>query len=741
MFLDPEQTLIQLARIFHGLKNRSHEVKTVWQESIADLYYNLPAQKRKYLFTRQLKSKYSSSIEFAESTTGLSVDTLAEIHAALVLIEDQLDAVREYNAKAELSDYSEAIISSTESDEKFKIRADEYKNRISESLEAYRNRKTISIPTTINILLVDYLLRWIVLWIYQSNDLAFNELFYLFQVVFIPGLILLYGYIRSQRNIRHIEMLVERYGGESSFRIKKKRTTGQYTVLAFLALSGIFIAFGIHEGEEIFQVAIPLTASFGFLAYYSIYLWNMSTARMKENDFFTQKDEWKHLDHIGDPDRNDEIIVEVESRFKAVTSRLDAYVLESAILGALSFSGFLQIMAENLISFEDLAIFGSTIYQILTNIVQFQPDQNQELFSTITGKTGLFSMVAIETLLCSLFFLTVITARLKFSNIGDRVDYSLNVAKAYNDKEEVLLEKKKSMRPEERMKFLSDKIKYSLLDAIDGLNRIQPINSFIQYFRNAGLATFFIILVSCSLFISGILAWIFSALAIFILVYFSKNKFRILFNSFRNNFNSLFINYETGYFVFIILITIIGYICKYYRIPGTSIILFFDLIIFALLYITQLIIIPVEGTFSINKPGFRSDRWSIMKWIWSLGVFLVIFGISFKVLHFPGANGSLTSGLFLNLIACIYFLTKISKKDWVSIGVGSLYILTILGMLGMYFSIYPGLIPGLPYLGLAIFPAILIIILKYKKTHPFLRLGIVMLLLVALILVDIRAQF
>ena len=71
----------------------------------------------------------------------------------------------------------------------------------------------------------------------------------------------------------------------------------------------------------------------------------------------------------------------------------------------------------------------------------FDFDANQVVISHLMEKKSLFSLVSVETLLCSLFFLMVIAARLRFSNIIDRVNRALNIAKAYNQKEELLYEK------------------------------------------------------------------------------------------------------------------------------------------------------------------------------------------------------------------------------------------------------------------------------------------------------------
>ena len=56
----------------------------------------------------------------------------------------------------------------------------------------------------------------------------------------------------------------------------------------------------------------------------------------------------------------------------------------------------------------------------------------------MAGTNNLLAAVTLETLLCSMFFLSVIISRLHFYGILQRVDYAVRIARAYNNKEEEL---------------------------------------------------------------------------------------------------------------------------------------------------------------------------------------------------------------------------------------------------------------------------------------------------------------
>ena len=138
---------------------------------------------------------------------------------------------------------------------------------------------------------------------------------------------------------------------------------------------------------------------------------------------------------------------------------------------------------------------------------------------------SLFCLVSVETLVCSIFFLAVIASRLQFSDVADRVREALNLAKAYNVKEEVLLDKDGlTGKADERLRLINLKVNEQLARAVQTTEELKPVMQYMQYFRNAGIVVFLILLVNSSLFITGVLGWAFAMLGLGTWLYFKRNS-------------------------------------------------------------------------------------------------------------------------------------------------------------------------------------------------------------------------
>jgi hypothetical protein len=188
--------------------------------------------------------------------------------------------------------------------------------------------------------------------------------------------------------------------------------------------------------------------------------------RIQENDLVKQLEEKKLNTALLNVDENDEYIVWLETKLNSSTSRLEAYVLESALFGALTFSGFLQIMATDLVSFKDLENFASYIFTTSQAFINLDWNQLEVGVAGLNSKVSLFCLISLESLICSIFFLAVIASRLKLSDIADRVRTSINLAKAYNAKEEAFQEENQADgKLKERLEVLTSKVNEQLHDA------------------------------------------------------------------------------------------------------------------------------------------------------------------------------------------------------------------------------------------------------------------------------------
>jgi len=695
MLTDPEQILKILYRVYYGLSDRSAEFKIRWRSTIDTIFEEHADIVKEFTITRQAKYPIKSSQEFESELTNVPGDIAAEILASLKVLQNNTVEIQEYTHSEKLNSFIEKFLSNQPDGNIRSIMSEIYK-KISEAVKSVENRRSIFIGSDIRILILDYFLRWSLLGLYEAGDYGLGWWFWLLQAFGITSITLLFGYLLSNHNRKLIEQLLSKYGNIRDFTLELKYSSSQYTTLAFLVGSGIFISYIVVNETSTSGAsdAAGIFSAIGLILFYTLYIQRFSIGRFTETEFLKQRNSWLDFDQLTDPDINNEAIAGAENKLKSIASRLDAYVLESALLGALSFSGFLQIMANNLISFEDLEKFGRDINQLITSLILFGWNGNQDILGELATKKSLFSLVSVETLLCSLFFMMVIAARLRFSNIGDKIQYYLSIAKTYNQKEEILLEKGERDKWEKEINKVNKKIIDNLRETDGYLKRIEPINSYLQYFRNGGIIMFFLILITCSLFISGVLLWIFVAFGVFALFYFNSKSVMDLVVNWKEFLSDLMINKWYVLPGMAIALIVFGYVLRiFFSIENTDFLVASGTIILGIYFFLDIIIIPVESrdgkkVFS-RHSGLRREWWPMAKWLLAIAV-LIFFASFIQRIYFIGNPiiSQMTASVVIGVIYLYIGFNFFSEK---ALGgtIGFLFIIDILGLImGMVFPIY-----------------------------------------------------
>lgn len=228
-------------------------------------------------------------------------------------------------------------------------------------------------------------------------------------------------------------------------------------------------------------------------------------------------------------DSNDIAIVEMEGDIRNLQNRVEAYILESVMFGALSFSGFLTLLSadEKRVDYELMSIFGDSIKKILFDILllkfDFSDDAYHILFDGGDDRRFLVTWIMFVTLMGSLFFILVIASRLKFSNIIEKVDSTIRLARTYNDKEEEVfilhLQFEDKERLKQRLELLSRKIAQQILMASDLLKEVQPVVYYMSIFRNLGVFFCLMIIMLGLLFYSQVLTMLVGFLAFVVYIY------------------------------------------------------------------------------------------------------------------------------------------------------------------------------------------------------------------------------
>lgn len=507
----------------------------------------------------------------------------------------------------------------------------------------FEERKSFSVPASVAIISFDYLLRWLLLIFGNLYSIGSEIIAYNFIILF-PVLAFAYWLFRKDK--KYNEALIKKNGVTSLYKIKFKFSAYQYTTIGFYIITSIIIIFLITDNTSgAFALGILL------LCFYILLLSIYPVGRLSEDNLLQQIHFAEKTSSL-DADSNDEVIVQIETQLNSSTGRLEAYVLESALFGALAFSGFLQIIATDLISFDDLEKFASTCHHVSRAFVLANWNEFNYYSSLLKNKTSLFCLVSIETLICSALFLAVIAARLRFSDVADKVRSTLNLAKAYNEKEEMAIEKnstdEKSLF---RIASLNKKINDYLIEAQDQLRGVEPIVSYMVYFRNAGLFTFLGVLVSSSLFVSGFLGWSFISIGAATLIYFNLKIIHSHAHAFVLSFRIYFARNDWSIFTFAIFPALLGFFLRTgIKLSNTDFLVALSFILIGTYFFVWLVLMPhPDNRFgdieNLQDEIWRSNRWKIIKIVYGILVLISFAGFSFKMNNMTSANETLIVGI------------------------------------------------------------------------------------------------
>ena len=239
-------------------------------------------------------------------------------------------------------------------------------------------------------------------------------------------------------------------------------------------------------------------------------------------------------------DTNDIAIVEIEGDLKNLQNRVEAYILESVMFGALAFSGFLSLLASDKerLDYGQMVMFGTSLKKVLLDflLLNFNTDDPAYYIFTSDERPTLIVWIMFITLFSSLCFLLVIASRLKFSSIIEKVDNAIRLARTYNDKEEEIYMLYMQFDDREvfrnRLEVLNRKIAQQINAAASLVKEVRPIVQYMSFFRNLGVLFFLVIIILGLLFYSSVIAGFVTFLSFMVYVYkqiddwYRKNRLR-----------------------------------------------------------------------------------------------------------------------------------------------------------------------------------------------------------------------
>ncbi|MBX0313310.1 hypothetical protein [Planococcus glaciei] len=304
-------------------------------------------------------------------------------------------------------------------------------------------------------------------------------------------------------------------------------STGAAFITVFFIFSAAYITFSLLEDLDIFfRVFISI---FVFILY-GMYVLIINEGSLKKP--LSQIDRYSNSTDFSamakqlskqtgnETDLNDVQLVKLEGMLQYTNDRVNSYILESALFSGLAFAGFITLITSEKLYLTDITNLISSLKGLFGFLIVFD-------FSSFWGQLGVFTqddlfiIILIESLFCTLAFISVIASRLRFSDILEEIEISVKMARSFNDKEEEVvllnLERNKKLY-QNRILVLNQRIEQEIDIANKKLDSIKPILDSIRFIRSFGMLFFFSMIFTSALLINPLLALFVIILSIFVAI-------------------------------------------------------------------------------------------------------------------------------------------------------------------------------------------------------------------------------
>lgn len=220
-------------------------------------------------------------------------------------------------------------------------------------------------------------------------------------------------------------------------------------------------------------------------------------------------------------DLNDTKIAKLESELKNINYKAEAWLLESVFLGGLAFSGFLTVASANFLGVET-ETFKLFISHILNYIQSCNIENISSLYvnsSDYFTRNDLYIITMLLCLLSSVFFLLILTLRLRLNSLSLNLDHIMRILIIFNAKEEEIYNNNEDLenRPNQVARFdkIQRKIEIALNDGEKLLTKIRPVFMMMNIYRTIALLLFYLVLILSGFYFMPVIAAAISGLAIF----------------------------------------------------------------------------------------------------------------------------------------------------------------------------------------------------------------------------------
>ena len=314
------------------------------------------------------------------------------------------------------------------------------------------------------------------------------------------------------------EQIRKEYDIPDSVRIDAGGTGLSFIAASLVILSGCYIAFFLFESWPTWLRVLLSVIAFVIYGIYMVFLYVSSIAFIPKPDESHDRSVEGESEAVKEEaiDRNDIDIATMETEITSASQRVDTFTLESALFGALAFSGFLALISSDKPILSSLHTFLAHLSTIIYSSAQLVLND-----ATLMSESNLIAAITLETLVCSMFFLAVIVSRLRFNDVLKLADYAVRTARTHNNKEEAVYVLWLEMLVEQqtridilqtRLTLLNQRTESAIEDARPLIRELLSILSYMRLFRDLGIASFVLILATSALLISSALSLLFVAI-------------------------------------------------------------------------------------------------------------------------------------------------------------------------------------------------------------------------------------
>jgi hypothetical protein len=366
-------------------------------------------------------------------------------------------------------------------------------------------------------ILVDYVLRWMVFEVWRFSLIP-GWLFWICQIAVIPITIII---LISSRE----DNLKKKYEVTGQINVESSPWAALFCL--FIIFSGSYITFSLYREWPSWAKWISATLVFIVYGLYILGLHETAVKSASKEDRLKEREALEEAlisDDSEIVDANDIRIIRMETEIFSVSQRVDSYTLESALFGALAFSGFLTLISSNTQTLANVQGLITNASVTINKVIQSGASGfNRPSASSVTDN-NLLGAVTIETLICSMFFVSVIVSRVRFYEILRRVDYAVRVARTYNNKEDEVYNLKLQF-PDTRDSFdvRLNTLTRKVIDAIDNaeplFRDLSLIARYMWGFRNLGIGSFVLVLLTSAFLVSRPFGVVFIGLSLLIYLY------------------------------------------------------------------------------------------------------------------------------------------------------------------------------------------------------------------------------